>query len=184
MNSVFFVIFTLSVAILTIISPSEVLTSSLAGAEKAVNLSVSLAAVYAVWMGITKMAEQSGVNDFLAKAMQKPVRFLFGNVGEKAGKYAAMNISANLLGMGGIATPMGITAASEMNKTGNEYAMNMLFVLAATGIQLLPSNVIALREKAGSVSPSDIILPTFISTVLSTGIALAVTGLIFRKKRR
>ena len=174
MNSVFFVIFTLSVAILTIISPSEVLTSSLAGAEKAVNLSVSLAAVYAVWMGITKMAEQSGVNDFLAKAMKKPVRFLFGNVGEKAGKYAAMNISANLLG----------TAASEMNKTGNEYAMNMLFVLAATGIQLLPSNVIALREKAGSVAPSDIILPTFISTVLSTGIALAVTGLIFRKKRR
>ena len=66
----------------------------------------------------------------------------------------------------------------------HKYAMNMLFVLAATGIQLLPSNVIALREKAGSVSPSDIILPTFISTVLSTGIALAVTGLIFRKKRR
>ena len=184
MNSVFFVIFAFSVAVLTIISPSEVLAASLSGAEKAVGLSVSLVAVYAVWLGILKIAEQSGVNDFLAKAMKKPVKLLLGNVGEKAGKYAAMNISANLLGMGGVATPMGIIAASEMDKAGNEYAMNMLFVLAATGIQLLPTNVIALREKAGSVSPSDVILPTLIATALSTGVALAVTAIVFRKKRR
>ena len=184
MNTIFFVVFTLSVSILTFVCPSKVLSSALSGTEKAVTLSISLTAVYALWLGIMKLAEKTGVNDFLAKVMKRPVRCLFGNIGKEAEKYAAMNISANLLGMGGVATPMGILAAKEMDKRGDEYAMSILFTLAATSIQLLPSNVIALRETAGSTSASDIILPTLITTVVSTFAAVLTVSLIFRKKKR
>ena len=94
-----------------------------------------------------------------------------------------MNLSANLLGMGGVATPMGISAAREMDKEGNIYAMNVLFVLAATSIQLLPTSVIALRTETGSVSAEDIILPTLIATAFSTVLAVLAVKLIYRRKK-
>jgi len=106
------------------------------------------------------------------------------NVSKKAEGFISMNLSANLLGMGGVATPMGIAAAKELDETGDVYAMNMLFAIAATSVQLLPTSVISLRAEAGSSSPGDIILPTLIATAISTALAAVGVKIIAGRKKR
>ena len=79
-----------------------------------------------------------------------------------------MNISCNLLGLGGAATPYAVKAVEELDKQSNDFAQKLLFVINATSIQILPTTVIALRAGAGSLSPSDIFLPSLICTAIST----------------
>lgn len=184
MNPIFFVLFTLSVAVMLFTSPQAVVSAALTGAEKAVSLTFSMAAIYALWLGVTKVAEKAGVTDKLSVFLRKPVKFLFGNVSKEAEKNISVNLSANLLGMGGIATPAGIKAAAELDKTNDVFAMNVLFVLAATSIQLLPSSVISLRSSVGSTSPSDVIIPTLITTTITTALAVFTVRLIYKKKKK
>ena len=183
MNEIFFVLIVASVAVLLFTAPGGAIGAMLAGGEKALQLSLTMITVYALWLGVLKVAENCGLTQKLAQILKAPVRWLFGNISPKAQEYAAMNLSANLLGMGGVATPMGISAAREMDKEGNIYAMNVLFVLAATSIQLLPTSVIALRTETGSVSAEDIILPTLIATAFSTVLAVLAVKLIYRRKK-
>lgn len=183
MNGIFFITIILSVAALLFFSPEGVLAAMLSGGERAFSLTVTMVAVYAVWLGILSVAESSGVTAGLARILKKPVRLLFGKTTDKAEEYIAMNLSANLLGMGGVATPMGIAAAEELDKNNCVYAMNMLFVLAATSIQLLPTTVISLRGEAGSASAGDIILPSLIATLFST-ITGVVSLMLFARKKQ
>ncbi len=183
MNSVFFILFTVAVATLCAASPESALSSALSGAQKAVELSLSLLSIYAVWLGILKWAEDSGLEQKLSRILKNPVRWLFGKVTDEAGEKLCMNISANLLGMGGVATPMGIAAAKELDGQGNEYAMNVLFVLASSSLQLLPTSVMALRAEAGSASSGDIILPTLIVSLACAALSCAAVKLIYRKKK-
>lgn len=184
MNGIFFVIFLLSSAVLLVTSPDGILSSMLAGGQKAIELTVTMTAVYAVWLGILRVAEECGVTAKLAKILKKPVLLIFGKVSDKACEHISMNLSANLLGMGGVATPMGIAAAKELDSADNRYAMGMLLVIASTSIQLLPTSVITLRAEAGSASPGDIILPTVIATAFSTVFGCICFHLAFRRKRR
>lgn len=98
-----------------------------------------------------------------------------------------MNLSCNLLGIGGAATPYAVKAIGELEKTGNDFAQKLLFVINATSIQIIPSTVIALRAGAGSANPADIFLPSLICTALSTLLAAGLFIAIERfkgKKRR
>ena len=83
-----------------------------------------------------------------------------------------MNLSCNLLGIGGASTPYALKAIDELEKEKNGYAQKLLFVINATSIQILPTTVIALRAGAGSASPADIFLPSLICTVISTATAV------------
>ncbi|MBQ9481679.1 MAG: hypothetical protein IJU84_05915 [Clostridia bacterium] len=184
MNGIFFFLVTVSLAAMIFSSPDDALSSMLAGGEKALQLTVTMTAVYALWLGLIKIAEESGVIEKIARVMKKPIKLLFGNVSKKAEGFISMNLAANLLGMGGVATPMGIAAAKELDETGDVYAMNMLFAIAATSVQLLPTSVISLRAEAGSSSPGDIILPTLIATAISTALAAVGVKIIAGRKKR
>ncbi len=184
MNGIFFTVFTLSVVTLIFKNPESALSAMLNGGERALELTLTMVSIYAVWLGILKIAENCGLTTSLARALKKPIKLLFGKVTPKAEEYIAMNLSANLLGMGGVATPMGIQAATELDRENNVFATNMLFVLAATSIQLLPTSVIALRAQAGSSSPGDIIIPTLIGTAISSAVGIALSFVIFWGKRK
>ncbi|MBQ7642658.1 MAG: hypothetical protein IJS67_02030, partial [Clostridia bacterium] len=173
MNFIFGVVFILSAVIMTLSSPEGVISAMTSGATKAVTLSLTLTAVYALWSGVQGMTEKTGINGKIEKLLSPVINFLFKNADGETKRYLAVNLSANLLGLGGIATPAGIKSASLMGQKGDGDGMATLFVLAATSIQLLPTTVIALRESYGSVSPSDIFLPTLLSTAISTA-----TGII------
>ncbi len=168
MNAIFTVITVVSLLILTIINPTSVVSVMSGGVEKAITLAAKLLCVYTLWYGVFELIESGGIGRLIAKILKKPVGWIFGKTDEKSSGYICMNLSANLLGLGGVATPMGIEAERSLEKANNRYGQNMLFVLASSSVQLLPISVIGLKASFGSVSPQDIILPTLLSTAVST----------------
>lgn len=178
----------LSLSLLLIAGPEKALGGMLAASNEAVTLSLTLLAVYAVWLGILSIVEHTGLSNALSRLLKPVIRFLFGkNIAPETEKYISVNMSANLLGMGGAATPMGIKAIRSMDdgKGAATDAMIMLFVLNASGISLIPTTLIGLRGAAGSKAPADIILPTLIAVIASAVFGtLVVKGIQRLGKRR
>lgn len=181
MNILFGVICLISLAVLAVKNPDGVLAAATAGANKALTLSFTLIVVYTVWSGFLQIAEDSGVCDKLAALLKKPLGALFPLADEKTKRLIAANVSANVLGMGGLATPPAIAATKLMTDRGDYDGATTLFVLASTSVQLLPSTVITLRQSVGSVSAADIFLPTLISTLIGTAVGLCFCK-VFKKR--
>ncbi|MDR1094558.1 MAG: spore maturation protein A [Clostridiales bacterium] len=190
MNKIWSFIIILSLALLLAVGPDKALTGMIEASNEALALSLRLLAVYAVWLGILSIVEHTGLSDALSRLLKPAIRFLFGkNISPETEKYISVNMSANLLGMGGAATPMGIKAIASMDDGGGVAtdAMIMLFVLNASGISLIPTTLIGLRSAAGSASPADIILPTLIAVTASAAFGVAAVKAIQsagRKRRR
>ena len=183
MNIIFGLILILSTVILIFTSPDALLSAMLAGGDKALSLTLKMVVIYAVWLGVFGLLEKSGLANKLARLLRPLNKFLFGEVPEKANDFMSLNISANILGMSGATTPMGIKSIQELEKhKGTEYAITMFFVINATSVQLIPSSVMALRTSMGSSSPADIVIPTILATLLSTVIGVLLVK-IFAKKR-
>lgn len=172
MNLIFAVVFIASVAAMLIIAPSELLPVLLGGAENAAKMALTLFCIYAVWMGLSRLAEKSGLSKGAAKALKPLSKRLFKTDNELAQENLAMNLSCNLLGIGGAATPYAVKAIGELEKDKNDFAQKLLFVINATSIQILPTTVIALRASAGSTAAYDIFLPSLICTCVSTGLGV------------
>lgn len=157
--------------------------------KQAVELCIKLVGIYAVWLGFLQIAEDSGVSKFLANLLSPVTDLLFGKVSPKAKQYIATNLSANILGMGNACTPTGIMAMNELDKQNNKSkiastAMIMLIVLNATSIQLLPTTIIGLRAEHNSLNPSDIIIPSLISTTISTIIGVFLVKFFAKLKNK
>lgn len=140
------------------------------GSEKAIALTLKLWAIYAVWLGILKIVEDTGLNQKIGKLLNPIINKLFGKTDPETHNQIAINITSNLLGMGNACTPSGIKAMKGLDK-GSDIAtssMIMLMILNTSSLQILPTTVIGLRVAAGSVDPNNIILPTLIATTVST----------------
>ena len=184
MNAIFGIVLTISLGLLCFCSPETALSSMLNGGEKALSLTMKMVVIYAVWMGVFSLMDKSGISNKFAKLLKPINKFLFGKIPEKANDYMSLNISANILGMSGATTPMGIRSIQELEKHENtEYAIAMFFVINATSIQLIPSSVMALRTSLGSSSPADIILPTVLATLLSTIIGILLVKIFLKKPK-
>ena len=174
MNAIFTGIFFLSLIALAVISPEGFLPALLGGAERALAMAVTLFCIYAIWMGLSRLAEKSGLSKSTAKAMKPLCRKIFKTKNDSACENIAMNLSCNLLGIGGAATPYAVKAIGELEKENNGFAQKLLFIVNATSVQIVPTTVIALRTSAGSASAADIFLPSLICTVFSTLLAVGI----------
>ena len=184
MNTLFFVVFSICTLSLLLFSPENFLSAMLDGAGKSATLCLSLVATYAVWMGLMRLWEDSGVARGVSRLIKPVLKRLLKTNDEDALSAVSMNVSVNLLGISGAATPYGIKAAQLLDKAENaEYASAMFFILNATSLQILPSSLVAVRVAMASANPTDIILPTIIATVFSTTLGVALTALVYRKKR-
>ena len=174
MNIIWTILVLFSTIALIFISPELVMSTMIDSATSVVSLCIELIAVYAVWMGILEILERTGLADSLAKLLKPIIRFLFRTNDKEEIKYVAINMSANLLGLGNAATPSGIKAIKTMEKNAGKttFGMLMLLVINACGVQLFPTTVIGLRTSAGSTNAGDIIFPTLIATFLSCFIAV------------
>ena len=182
MNVIFAIVLTLSTILLIFTNPDGVLSAMLSGGEKALSLSMKMVVIYAVWLGIFQLMENSGLAKKIARLFKPVNRVLFGQLPDKANDYMSLNISANLLGMSGATTPMGIKSIQELEKHPNtQYAIAMFFVINATSVQFIPSSVMALRTSLGSLSPSDIILPTILATSVSTIIGILLVKIFIKR---
>ncbi len=172
MNAIFTVIFIASAAAMLFVAPNELLPTLIGGAESAAKTALTLFCIYAVWMGLSRVAEKSGLTRKAAKGLKPIAKRLFKTENEAALENLAMNLSCNLLGIGGAATPFAVKAIGELERDRNEFAQKLLFVINATSIQLLPTTVIALRAAAESGAAADIFLPSLICTGVSTGLGV------------
>lgn len=189
MNKIWLLMMVCALCILIVNDPANVLTEMINASSGALSLCIELCAVYAVWLGILELVDASGLGDKLAKLLRPIIKKLFKIDNPEIEKMIALNMSANMLGLGNAATPMGIKALKALDTNGAIASPQaiMLVVINATSIQLLPSTVIGLRASAGSTNPADIILPTLLSTIVTVTIGISLTILCnkirLRKKR-
>ena len=180
MNIIFTYVFILATALLLFINPNLFLSSVLSGASKGATLCLALLSSYALWLGLIGVWEQSGITKKISKILSPLVRKLFKTQNDESTLAISMNLSVNLLGMGGAATPYGIKACQLLDKSPTaEYSSAMFFVINATSIQLLPTAIVGVRASLGSVSPADIILPSILTTAFSTLVGISLTTLYF-----
>lgn len=183
MNIVWTVATAVSLAVLMFVAPDKFLSVFIDGAETAVGFGVKLIAVYCVWLGIFEIADRCNAVQKLAKLLAPINRLLYGKIEAEAANYIALNEASNLLGVGNAATPSAIEAIRRLEHGETlSRAGAVLFVVNASGVQLVPTTVIGLRAQAGSASPSDILLPTFISTVLTAVVGIALVCLAYPKR--
>ncbi len=184
MNKIWFWLIACSMCILLYINPEIVLPSMLQASESTLKLCLKLCAIYSVWMGILQVMEDSGINKKLSKLLRPVTKKIFGPLDDKTNELVCMNISCNILGMGGAATPLGMKAMQRMDDGSGKAnrAMIMLIIFASTSMQILPTTVIGLRITAGSSSASDIMLATIISAVFTTAVGIAIALIIEKLK--
>lgn len=184
MNTIYVVMMIGSLLLVTITAPESALSIMLGGAKSAIGLSVSLCAIYTVWLSVLQVIDKTGIGKTLSKAFKPLTKKLFKGESDLALEYITLNFSANLLGMGGAATPLGIKAMEYMQDGSDKASDNMILfvVINATSIQLLPATIIGLRASKGSASASDIILPSLIATTFSTLIGVILCKVLAGKK--
>lgn len=151
------------------------------------NIALPLAGVMIFWMGMMKIAENSGLVNVFSRIMWPFFKYIFPDIpkGHPAAGAMMMNFSANFLGLDNAATPLGIKAIKELQILNNnsDRASNsqiMFLVLNTSGLTLIPTSIIALRASAHSQSPTDIFLPVLIATTISTLAALLAVSLYQR----
>ncbi|MGC1403060.1 MAG: nucleoside recognition domain-containing protein [Thermodesulfobacteriota bacterium] len=144
-------------------------------AKVAVELAIGLIGIMALWLGLMKIAEQAGMIERLARALRGITTRLFPDVPPDHPAMGAMimNMSANMLGLGNAATPLGLKAMEELNKLNEKPgtatdAMCTFLVINTSSVQLIPATVIAIRAAAGSANPTEILGPVIIATTINT----------------
>ena len=158
----------------------------------AVSFTIELLGILCLWSGIMEIAAESGITQKISSLLYGITGRLFRGLDKKspAMKSISMNITANLLGLGNAATPLGISAMQELEKLDaySDTASNnmILFVVMNTAsLQLLPNTTIAaMRMAQGSASPLDIMPAVLITSFVSLFVAVLSVKLLSRFSKR
>lgn len=159
------------------------------GANEAISAVLGFGGAMAMWCGMMKIAEISGLTNIFEKIISPITSILFPKLkkGSKALKAISMNMVANILGLANAATPLGLKAMEELKKLSKtEEASNEMctfVVLNTASIQLIPSTLIAIRASLGSNNPSEIIVPIWITSLLTAVFAMILSK-FFEKRSR
>lgn len=160
------------------------LPAALDGASSAVNLSLRLMAGYLFFCGLMEIMKELRLPEKLARLLRPFLRRVMPTLrGEEARQAVTLNLTANLLGLGNAATPMGIRAACRMARGTEGVASDelcRLVVLNTASIQLLPTTVASVRAACGSAAPLDILPAVWLSSALSVTAGLACARVLGR----
>ncbi len=139
-----------------------------------VNLSLTFLGTMCLWNGIMEIAKKTTLIKKLTSFLKPLIKFLFPELtkNEKAKEEISMNIIANVLGLGNAATPLGLKAMKTMQKENKDKttlsnSMAMFILINTASIQLIPTNVIAIRNSLNSTAPTQIIFPVWIATIVA-----------------
>lgn len=181
----------------------EVTEAVLSSSKEAVALCISMAGITAMWTGIMKIAENTGLVSRLSRGMKPVLRFLFPDISpeSQAGKYISLNFLSNILGLSWASTSSGMCAVRELQKLNEENckkqgvtkkraphiastAMCTFMIINVSSLQLLPMNMIAYRAQYGSVNPAAVVGPGIAATAVSTGAAVLFCKIMSRGKKQ
>ena len=160
-----------------------VANAALEGARSAIELSLAMAGVLCLWSGVMEIMNACGLSAGLARLFRPVLRRLLPNACKDPETLAAVsaNVSANLLGLGNAATPLGIRAARRMAKGCGGVASDelcRLVVLNTASIQLIPATIASVRAAAGCETPFDILPAGWLASVLSVAAGLTAERLL------
>jgi len=156
--------------------------AAMEGAAQAIQLGISMAGVLCLWMGVMEVMDRAGLAGKLAKLFRPVLRRLYPDFAGDKGVMdtIAANVSANLLGLGNAATPLGLEAARRMSRRTPGVASDslcMLVVCNTASIQLIPTTVAAVRLAAGCETPFDILPAVWVTSILSVTVGIAAAKL-------
>ncbi len=180
----------------------EITEAAVSSSKEAVNLCIAMAGITALWTGIMKIAEMSGLVEQLSQRLRPVLRFLFPKLSpqSKACKYISLNFLSNFLGLGWAATPAGLKAMEELSRLEEERRKGLspgpvrkhgiasnemctFLILNISSLQLIPVNMIAYRAQYGSVDPAAIVGPGITATAVSTIVAVIFCKIMDGKRR-
>ncbi len=188
MNVIWILLLAISIVFAACTGRLDALTRALFdGARAAVEISLFLLGIVSLWMGITKILEDSGLIHRISHLFKPLVTRLFKTVpaDHPAISSITLNMLANFFGLGNAATPLGIKAMQDLqtlntNKDTITREMMLFIVLNTASVQLIPFTVVGFMSEFGSKNPSAIVLPTIVATLISALVALGVL-LLFRR---
>jgi spore maturation protein A len=159
--------------------------AAISNARTAVDLSLGLIGVMALWLGIMKIAEEAGLIRKLSNLLKPIMVRLFPDVPADHPAMGAMimNIAANMLGLGNAATPFGLKAMKELQELNSTEdtatdAMCTFLAINTSSVTIIAASVIAYRASAGSLNPVEIIGPTLFATITSTVVAIIAVKML------
>jgi spore maturation protein A len=158
----------------------EVIThAAFEGAKMGVAVCFGLISILVLWLGLMKIAEDSGLLQKLATILRPIINYLFPDVPKDhpAIGYILSNMTANIFGLGNAATPMGLKAMQELQKLNPDKdkaspAMCTLLALNTSSLTLIPTTIIAIRMNFDSANPAEIVGTTLFATMISTLVAI------------
>lgn len=180
---------------------AAVTDAALSSAGEAVSLCITMAGVMALWMGLMKIAEKSGLIVRLTQGIQPFLSFLFPDIpkNHEARQYIATNFIANILGLGWACTPAGLKAMEALAKLEEERGtlgytgdgervasreMCTFLIMNTSSLQLIPVNMIVYRTRYGSANPASVIAPAILATLVSTAAAIVFCLFSGRRQKR
>ena len=157
--------------------------AAMEGAASAVDLGISMAGVLCLWSGVMEIMNACGLSAGLARIFRPLLRRLLPQASRDQETLAALsaNMSANLLGLGNAATPLGIRAARRMARGCGGVASDdlcLLVVLNTASIQLLPTTIASVRSASGAQAPFDILPAVWLASLLSVTAGILMTKLL------
>ena len=182
MNIIWLVLLSVSILFAIFTGNLEPFTKSIfEGAKSAVEISLFLLGIVSVWMGITKILEDSGLIFRIAHLFKPIITRLFRNIPDDHPSISAitLNVLANFFGLGNAATPLGIKAMQELDTLNEEKGsitpeMMTFIVLNTASIQFIPFSVIGILASFNAANPAAVVLPVLIATVVSAIAALLI----------
>ena len=153
----------------------------------AVQLSITFLGTICLWNGIMEIVKRTTLIHKLTKLLNPIIKFLFPDLKnhEQAKAEISMNMIANILGLGNAATPLGLKAMKTMQKENPKKdvlsnSMMMFIVLNTASLQLIPTNVIAIRTSLGSHNPTQIIFPVWFATIVAAIVGVLATKVLIK----
>jgi len=188
MNYIFFFLIVISIVIGAINGKlQDVVNAVMSGAELSVKVAFSLIGIMAFWLGIMKIAQKSGIIDFLSKILKPVTKVLFNEIPPQSPAVGdiAMNFTANAFGLSNAATPFGIKAMEELQKENKDKetasnSMCLFLGMNTAGFQLIPTTVLAVLVGIGYKNPTEIIAPTLLVTLIAF-ISAIIMAKIFQR---
>lgn len=163
----------------------EVSSAAMEGAKAGIDVVLAMSGALCLWSGVAKILEKCGIMRVLSGFFRPFLGRLFPKTGtnKEAFGYLCSNFTANLLGLGNAATPLGITAIQKMKQDSDSATDEMcrLIVLNTASIQLIPTTVAAIRAALGAAQAFDILPAVWVTSLLSASGGVAAAWLMGKR---
>lgn len=155
--------------------------------ESTTNIIISLVGIMCFWCGMINVLKNTVIMSFLEKILNPFINYFFKEENDDTKRLIMINIVSNMLGIGNAATPSGIKAMKAMdeNSSGDvmTYEMNIFVLINTLSIQILPTTIMSIMVSLGKVDAYKIILPIWITSIITFMIVIFIGSIILKKKR-